>query len=334
MARKGCAVTELPENPPDKLRGYCEARGGWGQAIAVLALVEGVKPAMDDWIPMKGLDAFGRWADLTGIHWTTDACFEFVAADTVAPEVIGRDRLNTTSAIGHRPAYGARGSAHVFMSRDPERLRRTSDTGWYPVITEGRISEKPWIDHYHFGASLGYPPCCRRAFAAHNDWGSDNSLFQAIHRAKRPLALCNSLMKHAGLSYSVHLPCSFDCPMTAKQATEVRRAVYQVSPELGRHVDRLSKGPYLVISEWEAFGFAGVRTDEQTIHYDNSWVAPSNHPNLALQADLARGDQVQVRGNLIVVSRGSTLVGVHTTRVDRFGPQVPMTAEFTLEAQP
>jgi len=313
---------------PDRLREYVELREGIGQLVAFVSLLSGLKPVMDDWIDARLVDQFAAFARDLGLHTTVLAYLQFLEDDRDLDHVVGGATLNTTRARG-LPMWGPRsGAAHIMLSSSPDLLRRAVASGWYPLVVGGRTSPKPWIDHYEFGRLLGYPECCRIFFAQHNDWNRDNTLYQAHRRTRAPSYLCNSLLKHAGLSYTVHLPCSFDCEASASAGKAVRAAVYDMCPDLGRLADRHLRRPYLVLSEWDAFGAEGRVEPSGAVTYTEIRAVPSNRPNRALERALQEGDRVDIAGDVVRIHRDGAVRATHRAVSDRFGPEVPFIVDF------
>ncbi|OHV37120.1 MULTISPECIES: hypothetical protein [Pseudofrankia] len=313
---------------PDPLREYVSLRRGPGQLVAFVALLAGAKPVLDDWVDARDLDTFMAFARRLGLFAVVNAYFGFIADPAETDEIIGGSQLNTTRARGYPPWHAPTGAAHVFLARDQRGLDAAVAHGWYPLAIDGRVVDKPWIDHFHFGHHLGYPECCRRFFARHNDWNHDNNLYQAFRRTKSASYLCNSLLKHSGLSYSVHLPCSFDCPASLERARAVRDAVIEVCPDLAAYVDEQLRRPYVVLSEWDAFRLDGTVTPAGRVNYSAARAVPSNRPNKRLGADLSSGDGVEIEGDVVRIYQGSSVISTYQAVSDRYGPEVPFVVDF------
>ncbi|WUI00396.1 hypothetical protein OHR68_00775 [Spirillospora sp. NBC_00431] len=314
---------------PDHLRRYAELVEGTGQLIPFLATLAELKPAMDDWVPAENWPSFAALLDELDLVWSIDAAFEFITEPDVPESIVGGRRLNTTRAFGYPAGRAAPGQRlHVFISRDRERLRRAAANGWYPLVIGDRVVEKPWIDHYRFGAALGFPDCCRRFFAAHNDWWRDNSLYQAWRRTKQPNFLANTLLKYTGFSYAAYLPCAFDCAATVAYADRVRDLVYQSSPRLGSYTDELLRRPYLVLSEWEIAGFDKAAPTADGLTYEEVMFVPTDRPDYRLYRLLRAGNRLAVRDDVLVVFRDDQAVGGYQVDGLRFGPQLPVLVQF------
>lgn len=313
---------------PDHLQEYVTHRDGIGQLVAFVGLLAGVKPLMDDWIDARHIDHFLAFAEGIGLHTSVMAYLEFVEDDEL-DSVVGGSALNTTRARGRPPWETPAGAAHVVLSREDQLVGDAVANACYPLIAGDRAFNKPWIDHYKFGRLLGYPECCRNFFAEHNDWNRDNTLYQSYRRTRTPSYLCNSLLKHGGLSYAVHMPCSFDCPESMSIAYAVRAAVFDACPALGKLADRQLRSPYLVLSEWDAFLIDGSVEHDGTVAYTAVRAVPSNRSNRSLESALQDGDRLEITGDIIRVSKAGSVCSVYQCLSDRFGPEVPFVIDFS-----
>jgi hypothetical protein len=311
----------------DPLSEYVSIRRQHSQVLNLIAVLDGLKPCMDDWIPVAAWERFTAMCDRYGLYVKAGVQFDMMTHDEVE-SVSGRGTLTTTRARA-RAIGDARGSVHVFVGRDSETVDQTFYSGWYPLVVDGRATSKPWIDHIWFGRGLGYPGCCLEAFARNNNWSVNNMPYQALRSTTgAPNALCNSIMRFTGLSWAPHLPCSYDCEATAQQSAQLREATAAVSPALVEIADALTVGTFLLLSEWEAFLFHGVHHDGNRIRYDAVSLVPSNKPNNALFEALKSGDHVELRDDLVVVMRGHDTLWVERCRTDGFAPRVPKFVEF------
>jgi hypothetical protein len=324
----------LPPSLPDlaqsdELAGYTRLRPVHGQPVNFVALLAGLKPVMDDWVPRSRLDEYVDVCRARGLYVAANAQFESLDREHGIDRVIGRETLTTTRAAAHRVDDDVPGaSVHVFVGADRELVDRTRWSGWYPLVRGGRASSKPWIDHYWFGEGLGYPRCCTRAFARNNNWSVNNMPYQAARLTEQPSPLCNSLMRFSGLTWAAHLPCRYDCEATVAQSRAVRTEMRRHCPGLADYIDRLSTRPYLVLNEWEAFCFDGTVAELGVVDYRGVTLAPSNRPNKRLFEALRGGNRVEVRDDLVVVLDGDDVCWVEQCAVDGFAPRVPVVLDF------
>jgi hypothetical protein len=315
---------------PTFMQRYLEFRPAGGQLIPFAGLVLGCKPVLDEWIPSDVLPDFLEFLEGYGLCCRVESIFDFVEESSDLGDIVGGGLLATTRARGRDPSRvdAIGGTAHLVIATDRALLDAATANAWYGLACDGVVVAKPWIDHPRFGAQLGYPDCCRRFFASHNDWQRDNTLYQASRRTIHANALCNSLLKNAGVSYSVHLPCSFECAATMASASTLRRRLHSLAPALVDWADALLSGHYLVLSEWEAYRVDAQVRHADSVEYSSVLTVPTNNPDETLTQLLAEGDEMRIdMGDVIVYSRGS-LVGIYESRVDRFGPQMPFLVDF------
>lgn len=311
---------------PDPLGEYLAIRREHGQVLNLLAVIDGSKPCLDDWIPVGAMDRYRALCDRFGLVIRAGIQFDVMTHED-AERTVGSGTLTTTRARA-RELGDARGSVHVFVGRDPDIVDQTFFAGWYPLVVGERATSKPWIDHIWFGEGLGYPRCCLEAFAHNNNWSINNMPYQAARAAKHPLALCNSIMRFTGLTWAPHLPCSYDCAATAHQSAALRGLTQEAAPALVPLVDSLCTGRFLLLSEWEAFALHGAEGDGDGLAYRAVSLVPSNRPNLPLFEALQRGDRLEVRDDLVVVFSGPEAVWVERCRTDGFAPRVPVLLDF------
>jgi len=321
------ALPELVEfDLPWPLAEYVAIRQQHGQVLNLIAVLEGQKPCLDDWVPAPSLPRLEALCQDAGLHLRAGIQFDVMSHDD-AERVIGSGTLTTTRARA-RPLGDQRGSVHVFVGHDPQVVEQTFLSGWYPLVVGDRATSKPWIDHMWFGQGLGYPQCCLEAFARNNNWAVNNMPYQAARTTSRPNALANSIMRFTGLTWAPHLPCSYDCEATVAQSAALRSTTQAYAPALVPIADALTSGTWLLLSEWEAFALRAVERDGDIIRYDAVSLVPSNRPNERLYEALCDGDTVELRDDLVLVRNGDSTIFIEACRTDGFAPRVPLLLEF------
>jgi hypothetical protein len=313
----------------EALRGYIQIRPEHGQPVNFVAVLAGLKPVMDDWVPKADLGRYEQMCRDRGLYLAANTQFASLAEEGRIEPVVGAQTLTTTRAEARPLSHDAvAASVHVFVGADRDVVDRTRWSGWYPLVAGGRASSKPWIDHFWFGLGLGYPRCCIEAFAASNNWTVNNMPYQSWRATARPSMLCNSTMRFSGLTWSAHLPCRYDCGPSAAAAGRVRAAVGAHCPALARYIDTLAARPCLVLNEWEAFAFTGTMPEPGTVEYSGVTIAPSNRPGLQLFAALRSGSRLVIRDDLVLVYDGPRLVWTEQCAADCFAPRVPVLLDF------
>ena len=311
-------------------REYVEIRQSSSQLLMFMSLVLGLKPLMDDWVPVSAFEDYRRMCQGYGIHLATDAVKLLISREVALQRAVGAESLTSTIALGLPPGAPLppepKGRLHVFLSREPERLRHGM---WYPVVVKDRVVWPPYADVLAYGRHLGYPECCIRFFRARNDWNRYSFLAE-IHRQSqgRPRYwLCNPLTKDRTYSYLYHMPCRWDCPATLALAGRLRAEVAAREPELVEQVDRHLRLPALVFYERKHYVFEGVlsgnRLDYQAVHYPD-WDAGGQ----AYYQRLSQGDALELVGQAVRIYRGGRQVDEIVARSEGFAPEHPFLVQF------
>jgi hypothetical protein len=253
---------------PVYLKDICAARGGNSQLFLYYAILAGLKPALDEWIPTVQLDFYLQACEKYNLLTEVESIFFNESSDAVRG-AIGSEFLTTTVSCGAPPDSGYTGRVHIFVSKSEKELDRIKRTGWYPLAINNRIVTKPFIDYMWFGDHLGYPKCCIDYFARFNNHARYvNTLLLPFQNTKtKPNYLCNSLVKDS-YSYLYHIPCSFDCCATAELSAELRRFIQGYDPGYAAYIDRHMKLNFVVFGERNIYAFDGV-PDGNTLHYNH-----------------------------------------------------------------
>jgi hypothetical protein len=297
-----------------------------------MACVLGLKPLMDDWIPVGLLDDYRQMCRRHGLHVRADVTKVLVSRPRAEAQALGGNTLSSTVALGlplgaPLPEEArAQARVHVFLSRDRDLLRHGM---WYPVIVKDRVLWPPYADVLAYGRMLGYPECCIRFFRQRNDWNRFSFLAE-IHRASlgRPRHwLCNPLTKDRTYSYIYHMPCRWDCSATRELAGRLRSEVARREPELVRQVDRHLRLPALVFYERKHFVLDGTlqgnRIEYRAVHHPDA-----DPEGRALQQRLARGDALELEGDTVrVFHQGEELDRIQA-RSEGFAPEHPFLIQF------
>ncbi|MEA3464016.1 MAG: hypothetical protein U9R14_03005, partial [Patescibacteria group bacterium] len=132
--------------PKKFCREFVSIKDSDRQLIMFMAVVFGIKPAMDDWIPKKKLARFTNLCRKYGLRIKPDVAFSDIDNLNIKTAV-GGETLTTTIAIGARiPQANPEDMVHVFISKSKDDLNKAFVNGWYPVMIKDRIAQKPYID--------------------------------------------------------------------------------------------------------------------------------------------------------------------------------------------
>jgi hypothetical protein len=323
--------TDRPVVEPDVPLGQIiSARGHWGQLYQYAAVLMGIKPALDDWIPVHRVSAFLATCRYLGLLVETDMVFRDLAEDAM---ISGAGRLCTTRAEGMiwdpSAVYPPGSQLHLFVGREPSAVKEAWRRGWYPIVINGQVVDKPLPDVAAFGRSLGYPACCIEAFSKHNDWRRSNSYEAASARTKlNASSLTNPFGRHTPWSYIFHLPCSFDCSITEEYSKALRESLRREQPGYAKQIESFNKLTFFVTNENRAYALQGKMRNPNHACYQSSFFLGGLRAEDVYGPLLAKGNELSIRDNLVLVLRNGELQGIIETRSDCSGPEAPLLIQF------
>ena len=291
-------------------REFVAVRGHSLQLSSLMAVVKGLKPCLDDWVPCLRFDDFRRACRRYGLFCEPDTVFRVVSPRRISARVIGAENLTTTHAYGQPWSPGLReGTVHVFVARSRKALGACWQEGWYPLIIKGRVVEKPLVDSHRFGPTLGYPDCCCDFFRQRNNWSVYNFLYE-VYKNSGPgpyPAVCNPLTRYETYSYISHMPCSFSCGRTRGLAERIRCAILEEEPAFVRAIDRHLRLPALVFRERQIYAFEGTLRRDR-LDYRRAFFVGHNADDATHEADLKKGDSLRLEKATVVILKKGRLV--------------------------
>jgi hypothetical protein len=306
--------------PRNSLAEYHSLLGSAGLFPQFVAVVAGLRPGMDCWVRSKNLESFIRFIERQGLSHSVDCGFRKLQA---GDQPIGVETLCTTHAVGIQVEDAdSEDEIHIFVARTRDVAERMRSSGWYPVVVNGRILPKPFIDHLEFGRLLGYPGCCIDFFEKSNNWNRTNSYAEAYRNTTcRFDCRTNCFGKNLGYSLNFHLPCRFDCSDTVRLSSDLFNFLKYIEPEYSDLCWELLHKPVLSLNERENVLFDGS-VNNGHIRYEsalNLFLTPAPKMNA-----IREGNVVEIRGRFVVVLRNREVVDIFECRCDEFGPQVPL----------
>ncbi len=315
---------------------YGEIKGTFTCLAPFAATAAGLKPAMDDWVPVERLDAYLAMLRDFGLHSYVDCYFQPITSPAELIGVSGAGHLTTTRSRALPPSIRpSNGEAHIFLSRDRHHLDEAVGTGWYQLIVANQVILKPHIDFVYMGYSLGYPRCCVERFAEENNWYNGSSYYFALTRSNGLVtSLCNTLAKHTPYAYVNYIPCSFSCEPTMASAAAVRSILKDEDPGLTAAIDIFLQRPFLHLSEIELYVFDGTSDRDDRVRYRAWQRLPPTEANTKLAQLLSRGDELTIESNLIRVFKRGVTVGLYAARGDVRLPQAPFIFAGTADLSP
>jgi hypothetical protein len=316
--------------PKKFCREFVEIKGYSGQLVMIMATIKGIKPCMDDWIQADRFHLYRKICKRYGLFVKPDTIFRVVKKTDVPLNVIGRQRLTTTTAFGlplNKPENNS--AVHVFVSRTKNNLERAFENGWYPLIIKNRVIDKPLIDVYKFGYDLGYPKCCVTFFQERNNWNKYSYLYEILKNTSgsKYHFLCNPFTKDVTYSYIYHMPCSYNCEATINLAKRIRSAIYEEDPGLVRKIDEHLKLPLLVFYERKFYAFEGSIINKR-VYYKNVYFIGQMPENNLYGIDLEKGDCVFLEGkDVVILKKGKLIKKIKWQRMN-FAPEFPFIIQF------
>ncbi len=318
------AVSRVPPSlfdsyEPVYLRDIYQAKGGTGQLFLYYSVLAGLKPALDEWIPVGNLENYLRVCEKYGLLTEVESIF-YNETSNAARQAIGSEFLTTTVACGAPFGADYEGRAHIYVSKSEEELDKIKRTGWYPLAVNNRIVTKPQIDYMWFGDSLGYPKCCIDYFAKVNNHSMyPNTLMLPFKNTKtKPNYLCNSLVKDT-YCYLYHIPCGFDCRATAELSAELQAYIRERDPGYAEYIDMHMKLNFLVFRERDIYAFDGVPEGNILKYNISAFVDSYLYPGDLMDV-FSRCDALVVHEDKILATRnGKTVHTINRTeRMDWF----------------
>lgn len=315
--------------PKKFCREFVEVKKSSRQLVMFMAVVLGIKPAMDDWVRKENYEAFKKVCRRYGLLIKPDVAFSEMDAPSLKKS-IGGETLTTTITKGvqldlARPSD----QIHVFIAKTKDNLERAFKNGWYPVVIKNRVMQKPYIDLQKFGYDLGYPGCCIKFFRHFNDWYKYSHLYETLKNTKgRPSYLCNCFNKDVVYGYIYHIPCSFNCSATKKLAGSLREAIKEEEPEFIEEIDRHLKLPFLIFYETTMYALEGEIKDKKLFYKKVYFIARGSGENNFYKDILEKGNCLFLEDKEIIVLKDKKLVGKINPPATEFAPQIPFLIQF------
>jgi hypothetical protein len=297
------------------------------QYVAVLA---GVRRALDDWIPARHFDRFGELMARHGLVVEVDCVFKRLGWEAAAS---GKELAPTTRAVGARYPDGMDDNpgteVHVIVSSRADWAVETLKSGWYPIFVDSRMVRKPQVDHKWLGLAFGYPECCVDFFIGHNDWPRFNTLADAAEASSKLRWEANCLLKHSPWTPMFHMPCSFDCPATVEYSERVLAAVEDLDPDYAVQIRTSLKQHFLMVSEGQSYVLTGAADGrEGRVTYEKAVFVGSQAPYDRFSGSLAKGNELRVEDGVIFIWNGGELVESLETGCHRGVIEAPMLLRF------
>lgn len=309
--------------PHGHLSRYCEFVQSPALFPQFAAVVAGLKPGMDCWVAFEKYEYFNSFTRGLGLSLAVDCAFRELSS-RVREQAIGLETLCTTYAQGI-PAENAQpgDTLHVFVGATPHAVERLRASGWYPVVINGRVHNKPFVDHLEFGRALGYPECCVQFFMRSNNWNRTNSYAEALANSHGGCDYrTNCFGKNHGYSLNFHIPCRFDCPETIRHSSILEQFLDEQEPDYTATCRKLLGLPVLSLNEREVALIDSSSASDHTARYTSALNLFMTPPEV--MDALEKGNVIQIRGRFLAVLRDTELLEMFECRCDQFGPKIPL----------
>lgn len=312
------------------LRSLVELRSSEALLTQYVAVVAGVRHALDDWIPASHFQAFCELMAQHGLSVKADCVFKPLVNDSTLE---GKNLAPTTQAAGLPFPEGMddspRTRVHVIVSSRTDWAEETLAAAWYPVFVDRRIVRKPLVDHRRLGIAFGYPDCCVDFFIKHNDWPRFNTLADAARASTRLRWETNCLLKHSPWSTLFHMPCSFDCQATIDYSRKLLSALKEWDVGYTKHIQASLQQSFLVISERLAYVLidATVKDEARAVYNKALFVgAAAEHDSYG--EVLSQGNELEVSDGVVFIYNNGKLIHTVETHCDQGIAEVPLLLNF------
>jgi len=304
---------------------YCReyAKISCGQLPQLIAVRKGLKPVLDEVIPIEKYQRFKSVCSKYGLMVKPGWRFVEVDESRILSSIDG-DKLTTTKFFGlpfserHKE-----GLVRVFIAKDEENIKLAQRFGWYPLVVKGRALIKPFIDYLRFGKVLGYPGCCIDFFRKYNDHSKYSNLYETYKSTEGELNfLCNCLFFDFTYSLIHHLPCSFNCNETIKYAGALLKEIQYEDPEFAAKIEHYQKLPFLVFGEKNIYAFEG-RSKGNEIHYTEGTYIGRPIDN-KFSKELSEGNRMIVEDKKIEIFRDDKFI----SKIDKEKPENGFMLQF------
>ena len=313
------------------LRSLVEMRSTEALLTQYVAVVAGVRHALDDWVPAIHFPAFCELMAQQGLIVKADCVFQPLVDDSTLE---GKFLAPTTQAAGLPYPDGMddspRTRVHVIVSSRSDWAEETLAAGWYPVFVDRRIVRKPLVDHRRLGIAFGYPACCVDFFIKHNDWPRFNTLADAARASTRLRWETNCLLKHSPWSTLFHMPCSFDCQATVDYSTKLLAALREWDPGYARRIQASLQQCFLVISERLVYLLvdASIKGEARAI-YHNAIFVGADPEHDCYGERLAGGNELEISDGIVFIYNDGKLIHTLETHCDQGIAEVPLLLTFS-----
>ena len=301
-----------PYMPKDFCREYAKEIGS-AQLPMFMAVVKGIKPLMDDWVPIQKYQRFKEICRQYKLYVRPNCTFRTPSSSTLE-KAEGKEALSTTKkeAFPFDPS-SKEGSVHVYISNSEKVIEEAPRFGWYTMVVDEMVIANPVIDNLRYGLLLGYPKCCVRFFM--NDRQGVNQIYEAYkNTAGEPSFYCNAIPTDFTYFLIHNYPCSFRCRESIKRGRELLSAIREEEPEYATKIEHHLKLPLLVFRIRDAIAFEG-KLCKNEVKYSDSYYLSMPELGRASYNKFLEGNRLKVTEDRILIFRDELLL--HSIRKSR-----------------
>lgn len=280
-----------------------------------MAVVLGIKPLMDTWLPLPGYLALQKACEEQGVIVGNNNIMTHIPNEEFLKRHERLRNLGTTKMIA-MPFSEERQDAlvHTFISRSAGSIDEARRLTWYNLFVGEHQLLQPLIDNFRYGDTLGYPECCTRFYAGHNGkfhdgkraWGWNTPLEVYKNTKGKFSFYCNHIPMDHQYFLIHHYPCSYNCEKTISQANQLLKAIRKTEPGFAEKIERYLKLPYLIFEEKKAFVFEGESSGNEIIYTDCKFLG-DNRDKGAYHAIL-NGNRIVISDEKICIYKDKKLI--------------------------
>jgi len=180
------------------------------------------------------------------------------------------------------------------------------------------------------GEALGYPDCCCEFFRKNNNWQKSNFLYEILKNTAKGKShfLCNPLARNETYSYIAHMPCSYNCAATRKNAASFREFLMAEEPVFVEKIDRVLRLPYLVFYERMIYAFDGQMVSGG-ISYKSFYFLGLNNDFNPYADRLSRANELRMEGNNVILLKDGKKRDILKYDSLKVPPEIPFIMQFS-----
>ncbi len=278
---------------------------GYPQLSMFIAVLDDVKPLMDEGVLQADLLRYRDMCDKYGLHMGHTNYKFITPSEEVLKRIEQREQLSTTRGICVPLDHSKEGIVHVYISKSKKLVSAARKFNWYNLIVEGKQINNPMYDHKIYGKILGFPYCCIDFFIDRSP--RDYNLPVEIYKNTTEFSFyCNNIPMDHTYFLIHHHPCSFNCKRTIELGKEVLKSVRKEDPNFARRIEHNLKLPLLLFKEKESIIFDGKLKGNE-INYSDMYFVGNKRERIRYEI-FREGNRVKLTDDRILVLKDDLLL--------------------------